>query len=155
MDAQIFRGNSEQDRHFRSVERAKKQIAWFLTALNKENVLCKLKTKESKHLFENFMALNTEIITIKHYQVLNETAMRKILKKHDKRSGLTASQSFPEAIATQHLMSPALASLLYATITSKLTTIIPQPDDYGNYIYIIMEFVFGLFINLLKLALYA
>jgi SPX domain protein involved in polyphosphate accumulation len=133
MDAQIFQGNSEQDRNFRSVERAKKQMQWFLNALNKENMLSKLKNKESKLAFENFVALNTEIITIKHYQVLNETAMRKILKKHDKRSGLTASQSFPDVIAPQHLFSPKLANLLYATITSKLTSIIPQPDDYGKY----------------------
>lgn len=65
--------------------------------------------------------------------------MRKILKKHDKRSGLTASQNFPEFISMDKLCSPKLARMLYATITDKLTTIVPQPDDYGKisiYIYI-------------------
>lgn len=134
MDAQIFQGQAESDRTFRSVERAKKQMQWFLTQLAQSNLLKQLKTKESKTTFESFMALNTELITIKHYQLLNQTAMRKILKKHDKRSGLNASQSFREFVSTEHIFSPKLASLLYATITSKLTTIIPQPEDYGKFL---------------------
>ncbi|KAI8326973.1 SPX domain-containing protein [Choanephora cucurbitarum] len=131
MDAQIFQGNAEADRTFRSVERAKRQMTWFVEQLNRQDLLKKFKTKESKSAFEQFIALNTELITMKHYQVLNQTAMRKILKKHDKRSGLTASQSFPELVSTEQLFSPKLAGMLYATITSKLTSIIPQPDDYA------------------------
>ncbi|OAD06065.1 hypothetical protein MUCCIDRAFT_138363 [Mucor lusitanicus CBS 277.49] len=131
MDAQIFQGNAESDRTFRSVERAKKQMTWFVEQLGKSNLLNKLKSKESKSAFEQFVALNTELITMKHYQMLNQTAMRKILKKHDKRSGLTASQSFPEIVSTDALFSPKLAKMLYSTITTKLTTIIPQPEDYA------------------------
>lgn len=133
MDAQIFQGNAESDRTFRSVERAKKQMTWFVEQLGKSNLLNKLKSKESRYAFEQFIALNTELITMKHYQMLNETAMRKILKKHDKRSGLTASQSFPEIVSTEALFSPKLAKMLYSTITTKLTTIIPQPEDYGKF----------------------
>lgn len=131
MDAQIFQGTAESDRSFRSVERAKTQMGWFVEQLSKSNLLIKLKTKESKHAFEQFIKLNTELITMKHYQVLNQTAIRKILKKHDKRSGLTASQSFPEVVSMDQLFSPKLAGILYATITSRLTTIIPQPEDYS------------------------
>ncbi|CAO3620315.1 unnamed protein product [Mucor hiemalis] len=131
MDAQIFQGTAESDRTFRSVERAKTQMGWFVEQLSKSNLLIKLRTKESKHAFEQFIKLNTELITMKHYQVLNQTAIRKILKKHDKRSGLTASQSFPEVVSMDQLFSPKLAGILYATITSRLTTIIPQPEDYS------------------------
>jgi hypothetical protein len=131
MDAQIFQGTAESDRSCRSVERSKSQMTWFLEQLKTSNLLSKLKTKESKLAFEKFIALNTELITMKHYQLLNQTAIRKILKKHDKRSGLTASHSFPELVSMDHLFSPTLASLLYATITQRLTTIIPQPDDYS------------------------
>ena len=130
MDAQIFKGSAESDRTFRSVERSKKQMSWFVEQLGKTNLLNKMKTKESKHAFEQFLSLNTELITMKHYQFLNQTAIRKILKKHDKRSGLTASQSFPEFVSMDHLFSPKLASMLYATITGKLTSIIPQIEDY-------------------------
>lgn len=132
MDAQIFQGHAESDREFRTVERARQQMEWFIEQLEKSNILSKLKTRESKNAFKQFIALNTELITMKHYQMLNQTAMRKILKKHDKRSGLTASQSFPEIVSTNHLFSPELAHMLYSTITNKLTTIIPQPEDYGN-----------------------
>lgn len=140
MDAQIFQGNAESDRTFRSVERAKKQMTWFVEQLGRADLLNKLKSKESKSAFEQFIALNTELITMKHYQMLNETAMRKILKKHDKRSGLTASQSFPEIVSTDSLFSPKLATMLYATITSKLTTIIPQPEDYGKITFFFFFF---------------
>lgn len=132
MEAQIFRGTTESDKTFRTVERAKKQMTWFVEQLDKSNLLSKLKSRESKAAFQQFIALNTELITIKHYQLLNETAMRKILKKHDKRSGLTASLNFPKIVSTTDLFSPQLASMLYSTITSKLTTIIPQPEDYGK-----------------------
>lgn len=132
MDAQIFQGRAETDRSFRTVERAREQLEWFIQQLDQTHILDKLKTKESKFAFKQFMALNNELITIKHYQMLNQTAMRKILKKHDKRSGLTASQSFPEIVCTQHLFSPELAHILYSTITNKLTMIIPQPEDYGT-----------------------
>ncbi|GAA5799442.1 SPX domain-containing protein [Helicostylum pulchrum] len=131
MDAQIFQGHAESDREFRTVERARQQMEWFIEQLEKSNILTKLKTPESKSAFKQFIALNTELITMKHYQMLNQTAMRKILKKHDKRSGLTASQSFPEIVSTNHLFSPELAHMLYSTITNKLTTIIPQPEDYA------------------------
>lgn len=59
-----FQGNAESDRSFLSV----KEIA-------KSNLIKNLKTKDSKQVFEQFMTLNTELITIKHYQVSNQTAL--------------------------------------------------------------------------------
>ncbi|CAO3684155.1 unnamed protein product [Rhizopus stolonifer] len=65
MDACIFSG---------TVEVSRRQMQWFLTQ-------CKgVVKKSSKRAFEQFVALNTELITIQHYQLLNQTAMRKILK---------------------------------------------------------------------------
>lgn len=46
-------------------------------------------SKESKYVYEQFLALNAELINIKQFQAMNQLAMVKILKKHDKRSGLT------------------------------------------------------------------
>lgn len=88
MDAQIFRGRIESDRTIRSVSKSKAQLQWFTQQLEKKNLLARFKTKSSKQAFEQFIALNTELITMKHYQLLNQTAVTKILKKHDKRSGL-------------------------------------------------------------------
>ncbi|EIE82058.1 hypothetical protein RO3G_06763 [Rhizopus delemar RA 99-880] len=58
--------------------------------------------------------------------------MRKILKKHDKQSGLSASHVFPQLVSVDQLLDSKLAVMLYASITDKLTSIVPQPDDYGK-----------------------
>lgn len=34
------------------------------------------------------MAINAQLVHFKHFQALNQTAMIKILKKHDKRTNL-------------------------------------------------------------------
>ncbi|KAI9309357.1 SPX domain-containing protein [Cunninghamella echinulata] len=131
MDAQIFQGRVETDRTMHSVNKAKQQMSWFASQLHKENLISKLKNSSSKSALRQFMALNTELITMKHYQALNQTAMTKILKKHDKRSGLTASSSFPDFVGMDKYFTPTLAKLICASIMDKLTTIIPQPDDYS------------------------
>ncbi|KAF7732129.1 hypothetical protein EC973_006384 [Apophysomyces ossiformis] len=131
MDAQVFQGQLESDRTMRSVQKAKEQMEWFSAQLERLNLASKLKSQASKAAFKRFLTLNTELITIKHYQVLNQTAMRKILKKHDKRSGLTASRSFPRFVGADQFFSPKLATMLCASIMEKLTAIVPQPDDYA------------------------
>ncbi|KAG1141971.1 hypothetical protein G6F37_006146 [Rhizopus arrhizus] len=124
MDSCIFQNTT-------NVDKSKRQMQWFLDELNKTNQLKRLKSKESKRCFEQFIALNTQLITVKHYQLLNQTAMRKILKKHDKQSGLSASHVFPQLVSVDQLLDSKLAVMLYASITDKLTSIIPQPDDYA------------------------
>ncbi|SAM09554.1 hypothetical protein [Absidia glauca] len=131
MDAQIFQGKLEADRSMHSVQKAREQMIWFTHQVQQENLVSKMKNRVSKSTLQQFMALNTELITMKHYQVLNQTAMTKILKKHDKRSGLTASTSFPDFVGSNDFFTPKLGKLLCAAIIEKLTTIIPQPDDYS------------------------
>ncbi|KAG0169633.1 hypothetical protein DFQ30_003471 [Apophysomyces sp. BC1015] len=131
MDAQVFQGQLESDRTMRSVQKAKERMEWFLEQMERLNLASKLKSQASKGAFKHFLSLNTELITIKHYQVLNQTAMTKILKKHDKRSGLTASRSFPRFVGADRFFSPKLATMLCASIIEKLTAIVPQPDDYA------------------------
>jgi tRNA A37 N6-isopentenylltransferase MiaA len=43
MDAQIFQRSADSDRSFRSVQRAKRQLTWFLDELNKENTVKQMK----------------------------------------------------------------------------------------------------------------
>ncbi|KAI8370410.1 SPX domain-containing protein [Radiomyces spectabilis] len=131
IDAQIFQGQVEADRTMRSVEKSKAQLQWFMNQMQGKNLTSKLKSKPSQSAFQQFLALNTELITMKHYQILNRTAMTKILKKHDKRSGLTASTTFPSFVRADKFFSPAMARMLCATIIEKVTAIIPQPDDYS------------------------
>ncbi|ORY99328.1 SPX domain-domain-containing protein [Syncephalastrum racemosum] len=130
MDAQIFRGKAERDRTMRSVEQSRSQLAWFSQQLSQQKLLNKFKTKASRDAFRQFQALNTELLTLKHYQLLNQTAVTKILKKHDKRSGLTASKSFPTFLRTSKLGDIRLADILCASVLTRLASVIPQPDDY-------------------------
>ncbi|CAO3592375.1 unnamed protein product [Absidia cylindrospora] len=131
MDAQIFQGKVESDRSMRSVQKAKKQMQWFTRQLDEEHLVSKLKNQASKSALQQFMALNAELVTIRHCQALNQTAMTKILKKHDKRSGLNASVNFPDFVDFDEFFMPALTKLLCAAMIERLTTIIPQPDDYA------------------------
>lgn len=137
MDACIFSG---------TVEVSKRQMQWFLTQ-------CRgVVKKSSKRAFEQFVALNTELITIQHYQSLNQTAMRKILKKHDKQSGLSASEVFqPLGLV---MLNPKLAKMMYAMMTEKVTNIIPQPDDYGNISFVSWIFFFFFFCKSVYIYIY-
>ncbi|KAI9257399.1 SPX domain-containing protein [Sporodiniella umbellata] len=124
MDACIFTGSD-------SIDRSKAQMQWFLTQLEQSRMLGRLKNKESRLAFEQFVTLNTELITIQHYQLLNQTAIRKILKKHDKQSGLSASQAFNQLSVAHQPLNPRLAKTMYAIMTEKMSSIVPQPDDYA------------------------
>ncbi|OAD73798.1 hypothetical protein PHYBLDRAFT_145270 [Phycomyces blakesleeanus NRRL 1555(-)] len=131
MDAQIFKGKIESDRTMRSVQKSKQQMTWFMNQIESKRLATKLKSKSSKIAFEQFIGVNTALITMKHYQALNHTAMTKILKKHDKRSGLTASQNFPEIAKVKKFFDQKMAHILCALLTEKLISIILQPEDFS------------------------
>lgn len=46
----------------------------------------------------------------------------------------SASTSFPSFIQQSRFFNTKLADILCASILGKLTTIIPQPDDYREFI---------------------
>ncbi|RUO95393.1 SPX domain-containing protein, partial [Jimgerdemannia flammicorona] len=87
-DAEILQGYHEADRTTRSVEASRTQLALFLNQMSKTKLVRRLSTKQSRAAFEQFVLLNINLIDIKQFMVLNRTAITKILKKHDKRSGL-------------------------------------------------------------------
>ncbi|CAO3681456.1 unnamed protein product [Umbelopsis ramanniana] len=131
MDAEVFQGTHELDRSLRSAEKSRQQMEWFTSELRRLNLIPKIMSKGSKRVYEQFLALNAELINIKQFQAMNQLAMVKILKKHDKRSGLNASSTFPDLASTDMLFNSKLSKLLYASVTDKLVTIVPQPDDYS------------------------
>ncbi|GAB5585647.1 hypothetical protein Unana1_00547 [Umbelopsis nana] len=131
MDAEVFQGSHELDRALRTADKSRKQMDWFTGELQRMNLIPKIMSRESRRAYEQFLALNAELINIKQFQAMNQLAMVKILKKHDKRSGLTASSTFPDLAATDVLFNTKLAKMLYASVTQKLVNIVPQPDDYS------------------------
>ncbi|KAG0365723.1 SPX domain-containing protein [Gamsiella multidivaricata] len=131
LDAQVFVGGNEADRSTRSSEKAQQQLQWFLTEMDRSKLVQKFKQSKSKIAFNAFFQLNSELITMKQFRELNQMAMTKILKKHDKRTNLTASSGFPKHLQNEPFYTDNISKSLTYTIGNQLVSIIPQPDDYS------------------------
>ncbi|KAF9112379.1 hypothetical protein BGX27_003455 [Mortierella sp. AM989] len=131
LDAQVFVGDHEADRSTRSSEKAQEQLQWFLTEMGRSKLLHKFKQPKSKIAFSTFFQLNSELIMMKQFRELNQMAMTKILKKHDKRTNLSASSGFPKYLQNEPFYSDNISKSLTYTIGNQLISIIPQPDDYS------------------------
>ncbi|KAF9378681.1 hypothetical protein CPB97_009415 [Podila verticillata] len=131
LDAQVFVGDQESDRSTRSSEKAQKQLQWFLKEMERSKLVQRLKLSKSKLAFNTFFQLNSELITMKQFKELNQMAMTKILKKHDKRTSLLASSGFPKHLQNEPFYNDNISKSLTYTIGCQLVSIIPQPDDYA------------------------
>jgi len=90
----------------------------------------KFKTKKSQNLYKEFIQLNYDIVTIKRFYELNQTAIYKILKKHDKRTHLLASEGFPHFARDETFFKENIVKSLIFQISSRLLKVIPNPADY-------------------------
>ncbi|KAF9424665.1 hypothetical protein BGZ94_007991 [Podila epigama] len=131
LDAQVFVGDQESDRSTRSSEKAQKQLQWFLTEMERSKLTHKFKLSKSKAAFKTFFQLNSDLITMKQFKELNQMAMTKILKKHDKRTNLLASSGFPKHLQNEPFYNDNISRSLTYTIGCHLVSIIPQPDDFA------------------------
>ncbi|KAI5477643.1 zinc finger, RING-type protein [Pseudohyphozyma bogoriensis] len=155
VEAQIFESARERDRGERSVEEAEKKLDWFVDQVAQRKLAKRMKNKESRDALEKFIKLNVQLLDLKRFQLANEEAARKILKKHDKRTALTASLGFPQFIAAASSLTssegaltartpasntrirvlnlpgfPSLPHQLLSTLTSTLLPVIPQIEEY-------------------------
>ncbi|CAI2174535.1 830_t:CDS:10 [Funneliformis geosporum] len=121
LQAEIFFGNTESDRNERSYENAQDQFNWFTR---------KFLLNSSREAFHEFLRINNDLIAMKHFQSLNETAMSKILKKHDKQTCLAASPSFEKLLENDPYITENMFKSLCFTMNNQLSTIIPQPEDH-------------------------
>lgn len=69
-----------------------------------------MKDSNSLSALENFLRLNMALLDVKKFQKVNVEAARKILKKHDKRTALTASSDLREFMAQQERARTATAA---------------------------------------------
>ncbi|KAI8381110.1 SPX domain-containing protein [Radiomyces spectabilis] len=129
MEASIFETN--HGCHVISYEKSKERFQWLGQELIRQKLTKKLSSKQSRLALAQFMALNAKLVDFKYFQSLNQMAMTKILKKHDKRSGLCAKSEFPYLAKVNALFVRGIVLSLYNGIQSKIITIVPQPDDYG------------------------
>ncbi|KAG4107024.1 hypothetical protein H8356DRAFT_391403 [Neocallimastix lanati (nom. inval.)] len=90
----------------------------------------KFKTKKSQTLLKEFIQLNYDIVAIKRFYELNQTAIYKILKKHDKRTHLLASEGFPQFARDETFFKDNIVRSLVFQISSRLLKVIPNPAEY-------------------------
>jgi len=95
-----------------------------------DSICRKFKTKKSKTLLKEFIQLNYDIVAIKRFYELNQTAIYKILKKHDKRTHLLASEGFPQFARDETFFKDNIVRSLVFQISSRLLKVIPNPADY-------------------------
>ncbi|ORY02880.1 hypothetical protein K493DRAFT_276884 [Basidiobolus meristosporus CBS 931.73] len=113
-----------------SIEKTKKQIQWFIQEITRLSLNRKFRTRDSIKALEEFILLNRDLLAIMQFHELNQTAVRKIIKKHDKRTHLSAQSWFVDLMAPSMLFKGNLSKALLSTLHTELLIIIPQPDDY-------------------------
>ncbi|KAK4687106.1 E3 ubiquitin-protein ligase BAH, partial [Tremellales sp. Uapishka_1] len=147
IEAQIFESSSERDRGERTIEAAEGRLQVFANEVVKRGLGDRrtIKGKKSREAWEEFLRLNVLLLDLKRFQLANINAARKILKKHDKRTALTASSGFPSFVrstlsshvdnkgnvSTWSFYNTSLPHVLLASLTDTLLPILPSLDDYA------------------------
>lgn len=103
IEAEIFESSRERDRGERPLSEATKRLHWFVDEVGRRKLARKFKLAESRVALQQFLDLNESLLSLRRFIEANEEAARKILKKHDKRTALSASTEFPHFRATARL----------------------------------------------------
>ncbi|PKY14455.1 hypothetical protein RhiirB3_400307 [Rhizophagus irregularis] len=128
--AEIFIGNTEADRDEHDLEFTQKQFKWISDELSRTDLPRKFKLSSSKEAFQEFLRINNDLIMMKQFQYINKTAMSKILKKHDKRTYLTASFKFGKLLKHDSYFTGTMGKSLCHVMNKQLSTITPQIEDH-------------------------
>ncbi|KAK6910996.1 hypothetical protein I203_105031 [Kwoniella mangroviensis CBS 8507] len=147
IESEIFESSAERTRGERSLEDAEERLKGFANKVIKRGLGDKrsIKGKKSRNAWEEFLKLNVWLLDLKRFQGANIMAARKILKKHDKRTALTALEGFPSFVqstlsthvdengnvSTWTFYNTSLPHILLASLTDTLLPILPSLDDYA------------------------
>ncbi|GEQ69715.1 hypothetical protein JCM33374_g3389 [Metschnikowia sp. JCM 33374] len=134
LDSEVyFRFNETSQSHSeRTSDQVKKNLHDFAERAVKAHIADRFKSKSAVAAYTNFLEMNTRLLKIIQYQSINTTALRKILKKFDKRTCLNISGRFPELISQDHIFmnGSSVAQSICFVMQNKLLTLVPQLDDY-------------------------
>ncbi|KAF4556127.1 SPX domain-containing protein 1 [Elsinoe fawcettii] len=132
VETPIFFSTHEVDHGTRSYSKAKTQLQLFSDRLVKTGLVKKFRNPESKTAFDAFIALNLDILRIMHFEEMNALAVRKILKKFDKRTSLGASKTYRlnGGKGTTGPLARSIAKDMCAEIQTNVLVVVPQLDDY-------------------------
>jgi hypothetical protein len=123
IEAQIFESSAERDRGERTVEEAERRLKLFANEVVKRGLGDRrsFKGKRTRKAWDEFLRLNVLLLDLKRFQTANISAARKILKKHDKRTALTATvQSSALDGNVWRFYNTSLPHVLLASMTDTL-----------------------------------
>ncbi|KAL1602701.1 hypothetical protein SLS60_006121 [Paraconiothyrium brasiliense] len=126
----IFFGTTESDHSAHDAAKAQERLNVFCEKLRTSGLSERLKKKENVEAFNTFMNINQEILQGLRFGEINETAMRKILKKFDKRTALGVKATVPKQI-TYPSFSSHLAKAVCAEVSTEILSHVPQIEDYA------------------------
>lgn len=126
MEAQVFFSTDELHSGERTSAVAQQQLVKFQNALSKDS-RCKKMGKDGRAALESFMSLNYILLQNLKFQEINRIALRKILKKFDKR---TALRAYPAIPLLESLLARNVSKVLCQTISQEILSIVPQLSDY-------------------------
>ncbi|RXK42310.1 hypothetical protein M231_00300 [Tremella mesenterica] len=141
IEHEIFESHAERTRGERSVEQAEERLQRFAREVVKRGLGDRrtIRGRKTRESWEEFLRLNVLLLDLKRFQLANLDAARKILKKHDKRTALSASHNFA-SFALTTLKAPSdpwsfyhtsLPHVLLTSLTDVLLPILPSLDDYA------------------------
>ncbi|KAK9357688.1 hypothetical protein V1504DRAFT_41341 [Lipomyces starkeyi] len=139
IDAEIFFSSLDPDRGGRSVEQAHERFTCFMDNIRQTNVIARLKSPESKAIFELFWGLNLTLLQSAECQELNQISAIKISKTSGEKAVLTTQEALPElcSACSEFCSHNSLRSTptsvvksVHSTMTKQLLSLIPQLDDY-------------------------
>ncbi|PRP85495.1 hypothetical protein PROFUN_06864 [Planoprotostelium fungivorum] len=114
-----------------SDKNSRDRLDWFNGQMRERKFRDKLH-HNSRDIFDEFILILTQLVSVVQFQRLNQKAMRKILKKHDKRTGLGESTYFSKFIAREELsLSADPCTTASQMIALRVTRVVPQPEDYS------------------------
>ncbi|KAI0836113.1 SPX domain-containing protein [Hypoxylon sp. FL0890] len=130
LDARIFFSTLESDHGARTSTQAVEQLRWFQDQVLSKRLIHGLKLENSRQAYTRFLNINALLLQILKFQEINNLAVKKILKKFDKRTSLSVSRAFPVTIRSNHLLAGNVAKDLCAQMSNDLISVVPQLDDY-------------------------
>ncbi|MBE3046632.1 hypothetical protein IMZ48_29705 [Candidatus Bathyarchaeota archaeon] len=84
LDAGVFFSTLEEDHGYRNNGRAAKQLTWFRSEMERQNLARGFRLSQSRVALDRFLRLNVDLLRNLHFQEINKLAVTKILKSRYK-----------------------------------------------------------------------
>jgi len=129
MEMEVFESTVEHDRGERDIAAAESRLQLFARQVAKQGLELSLGSRQS---LERFLQLNLYILDLKKFHHGNSEAVRKILKKHTKRTALPplSLRSVQGLLPMLHKETLSLPHTLVLALSEILLPILPHLPDY-------------------------